>query len=112
MIPRLTTELRVGALLRRAHAAGAFAAVLQKGDPVAGAVILVARDRAGGAVAWARVTRGDAAVWACTLETTAEDEPRMETHLARQRQYDPDVWIIELITDEIQPLVAEPFDQR
>ena len=40
---RLKTELRVSALIRRAQGAGAFAAVLRRGDADAGALWVIIR---------------------------------------------------------------------
>jgi len=40
---RLKTDIRVSAILRRAQGAGAFAAVLRRGDPDAGALWVIVR---------------------------------------------------------------------
>ncbi|MGZ8997436.1 MAG: DUF1491 family protein, partial [Allosphingosinicella sp.] len=39
--PRLASSVLVGALLRRAESEGGFGAVLAKGDPTAGAVVVI-----------------------------------------------------------------------
>ena len=104
--PRLATSVWVGALLRRAEAAGAYAAVLRKGDPIAGAVILVSRAKDGRTRAWTRVTRGAGAEWTVAAESDADDA-KVGVYVARQAGYDPDLWAIELTAEEIQPLIAE-----
>jgi hypothetical protein len=45
----LSTDIWVGALIRRAELAGAFATVLRKGDPRAGSVLVKVLDRGAGA---------------------------------------------------------------
>jgi len=111
--PRLATSIWVSALLRRADAAGVFGAVLRRGDPVAGAVILVARAPDGRAQAWTRVAQGgSAAQWALAIEASAGDGAKLDEYLARQARYDPDVWAVELVTEQIQPFVAEPSHMR
>lgn len=112
MIPRLATSVWVGALLRRADVGGVFGAVLRKGDPVAGAVILIARAPGGEASVWTRVAQGEASVWAEAMradgkESPRKESPRIEEYVARQARYDPDLWVVELITKEIQPLIAD-----
>ena len=42
-MPRLKTEIRAAALIRRAQSAGAFAAVLRRGDADAGALWVILR---------------------------------------------------------------------
>jgi len=107
LIPRLATSVWVGALLRRADVGGVFGAVLRKGDPVAGAVILIARAPGGEASVWTRVAQGEASVWAEAMRADGKESPRIEEYVARQARYDPDLWLVELITKEIQPLIAD-----
>ena len=42
-MPRLKTDIRAAAFIRRAQSAGAFAAVLRRGDPDAGALWVIVR---------------------------------------------------------------------
>lgn len=104
---RLATHVWVGALLRRVQAVGAFGTVLRRGDPVSGAVILVARAPGGNVAAWSRAVMGASAAWTVAMEAAREDEARIDEYLARQAHYDPDLWVVELVTQEIQPFIAE-----
>ncbi len=45
MTPRLTSEFRAKALIRRVHDAGGSAMVLAKGDAMSGSILVVALDR-------------------------------------------------------------------
>ena len=56
----LSTDIWAGALIRRAELGGAFATVIRKGDPRAGAVLVKVVDRrAGVARLYSEATRGD-----------------------------------------------------
>ena len=56
----LSTDIWVGALVRRAELGGAFAMVARKGDARAGAVLVKVVDRrAGTARLYSEATRGD-----------------------------------------------------
>jgi len=106
MTARLATGVWVNALLRRADAAGVAGVVARRGDPVAGAVIVVARARDGHLAAWSRSQTGVEAVWTVALEAAADEEARLDDYLSRQSRYDPDLWVVELATGEIQPFIA------
>ena len=105
MTPRLATAAWVNATMRRASGLGAFGAVLHRGDPESGAVIVCWRARDGTTRVLARVTRGADAAWEVALETSPDDFARVDEYLARQRRYDPDLWAIELMGGEIEQLV-------
>jgi hypothetical protein len=103
--PRLAAGLWVSALLRRVHAAGDFATVLHRGDDVAGSVILVHRDRAGTQSARSRVVGPDGTSWRVGARGDSVD-----AWVARQRGYDPDLWVIELDTPDLARFVDETID--
>lgn len=94
---RLKTEIWVQACVRRGDAEGYAVTVAHKGDPTGGSVLVKlnrfehgctvlteTRDRAG-ARAWFRGT-GPAPV----------EEATADAYIARNRQYDPDLWVIEV----------------
>ena len=81
-------------------AAGDFATVLYRGDDVAGSVILVHRDRAGNQSARSRAIGPDGTNWRVGASGDSVD-----AWVARQRGYDPDVWVIELDTPDLARFV-------
>lgn len=93
--PRLTTEVWVSAYLARLAQEGIYAHVARKGDGTAGAVAVKVAQMDGRASFFTRVfgPEGDR-VWAAQLE--GAPEARVDEALARQRRYDPDLWIIEI----------------
>ncbi len=101
LTPRLATGVWVGALLRRVHAAGDFATVVRRGDDSAGSVVLVHRARSGETRALTRAF-GDGDRW-----QVAAGGDSLETWLARQVGYDPDLWVIELDTPDLARFIDE-----
>ncbi len=91
-----------GALLRRVSAAGDFATVLHHGDDVAGSVILIHRER-GTQRALARAIGPDGS----TVWQVAARGDSVNDWVARQRRYDPDLWVIELDTPDLARFIDE-----
>jgi hypothetical protein len=94
--PRLKTEIRIAAQLRRSAAAGAFATIARRGDADAGAVaikvylgaararlLVESRNEAGEAV-WREPLQGDAA------------EAEVDRYLEKEIRFDRDLWVIEI----------------
>jgi hypothetical protein len=105
---RLATSIWVSALLRRANAAGAFGAVLAKGDATAGAVLLIARSREGDVRAYQRRAGLGKSRWALA----AKGAEAVDGFAERQRRYDEDLWVVELVTEDIAQLIDETIDER
>lgn len=94
--PRLKSEIRVAAMLRRAHAEGAFAVVARRGDPDAGAIAVKLYLGPGRARLYMQ-SRDDEGrpVWSEPLDCEA-DEARIDAYLEKERRFDADLWIIEI----------------
>ncbi len=95
MIPRLAAGVWVSAYLARLRLATIPAYVTAKGDATAGAVIVKIATLDGQAKAFQRSfdLMNDTRVWV-TLVAGAEAD--VDAVLARQRDRDPDLWVIEL----------------
>ncbi|HEX6860810.1 MAG TPA: DUF1491 family protein [Caulobacteraceae bacterium] len=91
----LSTDIWVGALIRRAELAGAFAMVIRKGDPRAGAVLVKVLDRRAGTVRlYSEATRGDGErVW---MQPSLGAEGDLDAYIERARRIDPDLWVVEI----------------
>ena len=93
MEARLKTEIWVGAYVRRCHTSGAPAFVTRKGDPDAGAVLVVIDRLDGTSRVFERVRDGKGAlVFAPLTEWT--DALAVQAALDRQTKFDPDLWIV------------------
>ncbi len=102
MTERLPTQVLVSAMLRRVNDAGGFAAVLAKGDPQAGAVLVIALERDGSA---RLLERGIGPDGRRRLLDSTPDDPT--AYWMRRRQRDPDLWVVELDIADSQRFAAE-----
>jgi len=96
MTPRIASSVLVGALIRKAEADGGFAAVLNKGDAVSGAVLVILAER-GGNVRIVERALGPNGLYAWHQITDAPQDPKEVPPLVeRRRRFDPDLWVVEL----------------
>jgi hypothetical protein len=92
---RLTAEIWVAAYLTRLRLADIPAFVVKKGDATAGAVLVKQSPLDGTATLWQRsvdLMSGDRR-WILLAEGP---EPEVDAAIARQRGFDPDLWVIEV----------------
>jgi hypothetical protein len=107
----LSTDIWVGALIRRAEIGGGFAVVARKGDPRAGAVLVKVLNRSNGtARLLAEATRGDGErVW---MQPAASDrEPDLDRYIERAIRIDPDIWVVEIEDREGRDFLVEPVEK-
>lgn len=105
--PRITTNLLVGALRRRAEAEGGFAMVLAKGDESAGAVMILLKDFQGERQIIERILDLDGKyAWRSVGNQAAANEESTQRFLDQRRRFDPDLWILELNIASIERFVA------
>ncbi len=106
----LSSDIWVGALIRRAELGGAFAAVARKGDPRAGAVLVKAVNRRSGtATLYSEATRGDGErVWMQPVKS--DSEPDLDAYIARAVRIDPDLWVVEIEDAEGRHFLVEAVE--
>ncbi len=94
MTPRVTSEFWVQAYLTRLRVMNIPAFLTSRGDATAGAVLVKINTLDGNAQAFQRSYDADGnRIWIPLSEGT---DAEVEEALARQRKYDPDIWIIEV----------------
>lgn len=113
---RVTTDLFVSALVRRAFSAGAYAAIVKRGATEAGAVFVICRGRDGlsrllGPASQADYDEARPSERGFTEMIAGAEEQEIETRLDKERRFDPDLWIVELeaapsLVDELVPTVS------
>lgn len=97
MKPRLSTSVIVTAMIRRAESQGGFAAVLSKGDPTAGALLVILAEKGRKLRIMERILQPSGAyAWQDSGGEAAENEEEFQKFLARRRKFDPDIWVLEL----------------
>lgn len=106
MTPRLTAEFWVQAYLARLRLADIPAFVVARGDATAGAVVVRLETLDGTSRAFARsLDATGARVW---TEIAAGAEAEVDAAIARQRRFDPDLWVIAVEDREGRTLLDEP----
>ena len=110
----LKTSIWAAALVRRAEVGGAFAGIVRKGDPDAGAVLVKVATMNRKARLYAPAQNGDGErIW-LDLSTGAlgDEESAVDAYAARRAAADPDLWIIEIEDKAGRPFLTEPIDSR
>ncbi len=106
-MPRLTAELWVQAYLTRLRLADIPAFVAARGDSNAGAVLVKQNPLNGSAKVFQRsvdIFTGDR-MWVLLADGPDAD---VESAIAKQRSFDPDLWVIEVEDRDGRHLLGEP----
>ena len=106
----LSSDLWVSALIRRAELEGAYATVVRKGDDRAGSIIVKAYDTATRTAKLYTEDLGNDGEPLWIQPVTSDSEAELDAYIARQRGYDPDLWVVEIedrqgrhfITEKVQ----------
>ena len=106
--PRLSSAMLVSALIRRVNAEGGFGTVIHRGDDQAGAILVECADRGAPDLLLERATALDGSDGWRTLSMPGDaDAAGQADRIARRRQSDPDLWVIELDIADAQRFAAE-----
>lgn len=107
MTARLASSIVVGGLIAKAEADGGFGAVLAKGDPTAGSIILILAERGAGPRLFERILQPDGSyAWQPTGQPVASFD-EVSGLIARRRRSDPDLWVVELDIPSPERFAAE-----
>lgn len=108
MEARLATSVLVTSLMRRAESEGGFAAVLNRGDATAGAVLVILNEKGRKQRILERVLQpGGTYSWQDLMSQAFEDEEQFSRMIERRRSFDPDLWLIELDIPSAERFAAE-----
>ena len=106
--PRIKAGIWVSMALRMGNANGRFGAVIRKGDPDAGGVLVALRNREGVSVlSQLRSADGELA-WMRATGPEPVDDATADAYIARQVKFDSDIWVIEFEAPDLLP----PFEAK
>ncbi len=106
--PRLKAGIWVKMALRMGDLDGRPGAVLRRGDPDAGGVLVVLRGREGLCVLSQTHTPDGARAWLRATGAAGVDQAAADDYVARQVRYDPDIWVLEFDAPDLRP----PFEAK
>jgi hypothetical protein len=106
--PRVKAGLWVKMALRLADLDGRPGAVLRKGDPDSGGVLVVLRGRDGFSVLSQMRAADSALAWMRATGAAPVDQAAADAYVARQVKFDPDVWVLEFEAPDLIP----PFEAK
>lgn len=104
---RLTARIWVDAYLTRLRLCDIPAFVVRHGDDTAGAVLVKLNTLDGRAVGFQRSfdLMTGARKW---MELCSGEEPEVDAVIAKQRSFDPDLWVVEVEDRQGRHLLDEP----
>ncbi len=103
--PRLAAGLEASALLARARDLGGFGTILRRGDAERGSLMLVLAERGEARFLVQRLLQGSGSYEWESRELADSDS--LERQLAKARDRDPDLWLIELDVPSVERFIAE-----
>ena len=106
--PRVKAGIWVSMALRMGNAGGRYGAVIRKGDPDAGGVLVVLRNGREVSVL-SQIRTADAELaWMRATGPGPVDDAAADAYIARQVKFDPDLWVIEFEASDLLP----PFEAK
>lgn len=110
MTPRLNTKTWVQVVLRRSMGLGVMATVLRHGDDSAGSVLVLAMDSRRQAKIFSATTLRDGTrAWLAISGEMLVSEADAMGQINRQLERDPDLWVLEIETQDVQSILPEPM---
>lgn len=108
MAPRIAASILATALIRKAEGEGGFGAVLAKGDPTVGSILVILLEKGDNPRLFERLLQptGDYA-WQESGSSRIENSSEVPGFIARLRRFDPDSWLIELDIPSAERFAAE-----
>lgn len=106
--PRLSAEIVVQSLIRRINQEGGFGTVIHRGDRISGSILILCLENGQNLKVLERMpTLEGPSDWQQIWPQDTDKKDKIEEYLARRRQFDPDLWLIELDIPDAERLIAE-----
>lgn len=98
----LPARMMAMAAIRAAEAQGGQGMLLKRGDADSGQIFLKVMNRAGETIVYAQSRDADdAPIWRRATGPEPVVESVADEKLARERKFDPDIWIVEIQKEEL-----------
>jgi hypothetical protein len=108
MTTRLSASVEAASLCRRAESEGGFAAILHKGDPKRGTLLLIIRERGQYVTCLERTLVPDGFyAWTRGGPASSAGEGELTDFIKRRARFDEDSWLIELDIALPERFIAE-----
>ena len=105
---RLPASVEAAGLIRRAQGEGDFAAIIKKGDPDRGSILLMVSSRGRHVACLERTLSLDGGYqWASVGPSESAGSDEISDFLAKRTRFDADLWAIELDIADAERFVAE-----
>jgi hypothetical protein len=113
MEPRIAASVLATGLIRKAEGEGGFGAVLAKGDPTAGSILVILLERGGNPRLFERLLEVDGRyAWREAAGSKLENRSPVPELIAQRRRFDPDLWVLELDIPCVERFAAEMNELR
>jgi hypothetical protein len=111
MIPRIKAGLWASAHIRRVRVQGGAAFLTRKGDPDAGAIVLVLNGLKGQSRLLSQAMGPDGErIWLMVSGPEPKPDAEIAEDVARRVARDPDLWVIEIEDADYRAFVDEPIE--
>ena len=108
MANRLSASVEAASLCRRAESEGGFAAVLHRGDPERGSLLLIIRERGQYVACLERMlSLNGSYAWTKGGPASSANESELTDFVKRRIRFDEDSWLIELDIAQPERFIAE-----
>lgn len=94
--------------LRMGNGAGRYGAVLRKGDPDSGGILVVLHGKKGMSVLSQMRTADGEPAWMRATGPDPVDQAAADAYVERQTRFDPDLWVLEFESPDLLP----PFEGK
>lgn len=105
---RIASGVFANSLIRSAYAVGGSAAVVAKGDAIAGSILLIMAEKGVFQALFERhYDQSGRYVWNQKSTQLTEDKHKFDDYISRERHRDPDLWVIELDVPNVERFTAD-----
>lgn len=107
MNERLTAQVLVSALVRRAQGDGGFAVIVRRGDMISGTILVQTLEKGKETGLFERISDYAGGYRLVPCGPPDGDREAIASYIARRTRSDPDLWIVELDIAEAERFAAE-----